>query len=150
MLNQDFLIRKMTAADLDAIMIIEQEAFAVPWHRESYAAELNNKFAVYLVCDVNGEVAGYGGIWVVFEEAHITNIAIGKDYRSKGLGRALMLALENVARRRKANHILLEVRPSNTPARNMYKNLGFCDTSRRKAYYSDNNEDAIIMTKYLF
>lgn len=140
----------MTEEDLDAIMQIEKEAFALPWSRESYYSELRNNFASYLVCDVEGEVAGYGGIWVVFEEAHITNVAIGKDYRTRGLGRALMLKLEEVARCKKANYILLEVRPSNLAARTMYKNLGYVDTSLRKGYYSDNNEDAIVMTKFLF
>jgi ribosomal-protein-alanine N-acetyltransferase len=150
MLNQNYLVRKMTEQDLDRVMAIEKESFALPWSRESYLSELKNNFAVYLVCDVEGEVAGYGGIWVVFEQAHITNVAIGTDYRLRGLGQSLMLELEKVARSRKATHILLEVRPSNVAARTMYKNLGFKDTSLRKAYYSDNNEDAIVMTKYLF
>lgn len=150
MLNQDYLVRKMTEDDLDRVMIIEKESFALPWSRESYLSELKNNFAAYMVCDVEGEVAGYGGIWVVFEQAHITNIAIGREYRLKGLGQSLMLELEKVARQRKATHILLEVRPSNLAARTMYKNLGFEDMSVRKAYYSDNNEDAIVMTRYLF
>lgn len=150
MLNQDYLVRKMTEEDLDRVMFIEQEAFALPWSRESYLSELKNNFAAYLVCDVEGEVAGYGGIWVVFEQAHITNVAIGHDYRLRGLGKSLMLELEKVARQKKATHILLEVRPSNLAARTMYKKLGFVDMSIRKAYYSDNNEDAIVMTKYLF
>ena len=89
-------------------------------------------------------------IWVVFEQAHITNVAISQDYRLRGLGHSLMLELEKVARQKKANHILLEVRPSNLAARTMYKKLGFVDMSIRKAYYSDNNEDAIVMIKYLF
>lgn len=150
MLNQNYLIRKMTEEDLDRVMTIEKEAFALPWSRESYLSEIKNNFASYLVCDVDGEVAGYGGIWVVFEQAHITNVAIGQDYRLRGLGKSLMLELEQVARQKKATHILLEVRPSNLPARTMYKNLGFEDISLRKAYYSDNSEDAVIMTKYLF
>lgn len=150
MLNQDYLVRKMTEEDLDRVMVIEKEAFALPWSRESYLSELKNSFAVYLVCDVEGEVAGYGGIWVVFEQAHITNVAISQDYHLRGLGKSLMLELEKVARQKKATHILLEVRPSNLAARTMYKKLGFVDMSIRKAYYSDNKEDAIVMIKYLF
>lgn len=150
MLNQSYLIRKMTEEDLSSVMEIEKEAFTLPWSRESYLSELKNNFAAYMVCDVEGEIAGYGGIWVVFEQAHITNVAIGKDYRQKGLGHSLMVELEQIARQRKATHILLEVRPSNLAARTLYKNLGFEDISVRKAYYSDNSEDAIVMTKYLF
>lgn len=149
MLNQDFMIRKMTEQDIDRIMVIEVESFSLPWSKQSYISELKNNFANYLVCDYEGQVAGYGGIWVVFEEAHITNIAIATDYRGTGMGKALMLELENVARTKKAQRILLEVRPTNNTARHMYKGLGYIDTGLRKAYYSDNGEDAILMTKFL-
>ncbi|MGI5922053.1 MAG: ribosomal protein S18-alanine N-acetyltransferase [Syntrophomonadaceae bacterium] len=149
MLNQDFMIRKMTERDIDQVMIIELESFSLPWSKQSYLSELKNSFANYLVCDSAGEVAGYGGIWVVFEEAHITNVAIAKNYRCSGMGKALMLALENIARTKKALSIMLEVRPSNQAARHMYKSLGYIDTGLRKLYYSDNGEDAIIMTKLL-
>lgn len=150
MLNQLYIVRRMTEQDLDQIMDIEIEAFAVPWSRESYQSELRNNFATYLICDVAGEVAGYAGIWVVFEEAHITNVAVGKSFRSQGLGRALMEAVEKVAREKKALRILLEVRPSNQVARQMYESLGYVVTGQRKAYYVDNGEDALIMTKFLF
>lgn len=149
MLNRDFMIRKMTDRDIDRIMIIEVESFSLPWSKQSYLSELKNNFANYLVCDYEGEVAGYGGMWIVFEEAHITNIAIARDYRGTGMGKALMLELEEVARQKNALRILLEVRPSNQAARHMYKSLGFIDTGLRKAYYSDNGEDAILMTKLL-
>lgn len=149
MLNQDYMIRKMTDQDIDRIMVIEVESFSLPWSKQSYVSELKNDFANYLVCDCEGKVAGYGGIWVVFEEAHITNIAIAGDYRGAGMGKTLMLELEKVARTKKALRILLEVRPTNEAARHMYKSLGYVDTGLRKAYYSDNGEDAILMTKFL-
>lgn len=150
MLNQEYLVRKMTEQDLDEVMLIEREAFSLPWSRESYLGELKNSFANYLVCDWAGEIAGYAGIWVVFEEAHITNVAVGKNYRSHGIGQALMQEAEKIARSKKANRILLEVRPSNKIALSMYENLDYIQTGLRKAYYTDNGEDAIIMTKYLF
>lgn len=149
MLNQACMIRKMTVQDLDRVMAIEVEAFTLPWSRESYLSELKNDFANYLVCDWEGEIAGYGGIWIVFEEAHITNVAISGKFRGTGMGKSLMLELEKVARSKKAARILLEVRPSNQVAHNMYLSLGFVNTGLRKAYYSDNGEDAIVMTKYL-
>jgi ribosomal-protein-alanine N-acetyltransferase len=90
-----------------------------------------------------------GGIWVVFEEAHITNVAIASQYRQRGLGTLLMEKLEAVAREKRAQRILLEVRTSNFPAQRMYKNLGFIPTGLRKEYYTDNKEDAIVMTKFL-
>ncbi len=150
MLNQDYLIRKMTELDLDEVMMIEQESFTLPWSRESYQGELRNSFASYIVCDCAGDVAGYAGIWVVFEEAHITNVAVKKSFRTRGIGLALMDEAERIARARKATRILLEVRPSNEAALHMYRNLDYMQTSLRKAYYTDNGEDAIVMTKYLF
>jgi len=131
-------------------MQIERESFPLPWSIESYLGELKNNFASYLVCDYEGEVAGFGGIWVIFEEAHITNVAIAKDYRLQGLGKLLMSKLESIARDKKAVRILLEVRPSNTAAQIMYNSLDFVPTGLRKKYYSDNNEDAIIMVKHLY
>lgn len=150
MLNGAFLIRKMTEQDLDQLMIIEKESFSMPWSRQSYEAELQNRYANYLVCDCQGEVAAYMGIWVVFDEAHITNVAVGNKFRRQGIGRTLMLEAEKLALAKKALRIMLEVRPSNIAARNMYKELGYIPTSLRKEYYSDNLEDAIIMTKYLY
>lgn len=150
MLNQDYLVRKMTEQDLNEVIMIEKEAFSLPWSRDSYLGELRNSFANYIVCDCAGDIAGYAGIWVVFEEAHITNVAVREIFRSQGIGVALMAEAEKIARAKKANRILLEVRPSNEIALHMYENLSYMQTARRKAYYSDNGEDAIIMTKYLF
>ncbi|MDD3269232.1 MAG: ribosomal protein S18-alanine N-acetyltransferase [Syntrophomonadaceae bacterium] len=149
MLNAQFIIRKMTEQDLDQVMNIEKASFALPWSRDSYHNELSNEYAIYLVCDVAGKTAGYAGIWSVYEEAHITNVAVDHKFRMAGLGKALMQELENTVRRKRAERILLEVRPSNTAALAMYHNLGYVPSGLRKAYYSDNDEDAIIMTKQL-
>lgn len=150
MQTDNYIIRKMTEHDIPGVMEIEQESFTLPWSKESYLGELKNNFATYLVCDYEGDVAAYGGIWVVFEEAHITNIAVGPNFRQQGIGRRLMLELENVARKKKALKILLEVRPSNDAALRLYNSLDYMPTGLRKKYYSDNGEDAIIMTKLLF
>ncbi len=149
MLNSSYLIRRMTGQDLDEVMIIENESFTLPWSRESYEAELENQYASYLVCDYAGEVAAFAGMWTVYEEAHITNVAVGKEFRCQGMGRNLMLEEEKLARAKKAERILLEVRPSNLAALAMYQGLGFIPTSIRKQYYTDNQEDALIMIKYL-
>ncbi len=150
MLESGCLIRNMTVKDLERVMEIEEESFPLPWSMESYLGELKNNFATYLVCDCAAKIAGFGGIWVVFEEAHITNVAIASDFRRQGLGKMLMSRLEDIAKEKGAARILLEVRPSNEGARLMYSRLGFLPTGMRKEYYSDNKEDAIIMTKYLF
>lgn len=150
MLNTKYMIRRMAETDLDKVMIIEKESFSLPWSRESYLGELKNDFANYLVCDDAGDIAAYGGIWVVFEEAHITNVAVAIQYRGQGVGSDLMRELEKIARAKHATRILLEVRPSNQAALAMYDKLGFVKTGERKAYYTDNGEDALVMTRYLF
>lgn len=149
MLNHTFLIRKMTEQDLDELMIIEKDSFSLPWSRQAYEAELQNQYANYLVCDWQGEVAAYVGMWTIFEEAHITNVAVARKFRRMGMGQILMLEEEKLAIAKQATQMLLEVRPSNIAALTMYNQLGYLPTSLRKQYYSDNQEDAIIMTKYL-
>jgi len=150
LLNTKYMMRKMTETDVDKVMIIEKESFSLPWSRDSYLGELKNQFANYLVCDDGGDIAAYGGIWVVFEEAHITNVAVAGKYHGQGIGSDLMRELEKIARTKQATRILLEVRPSNKAALGMYNKLGYVQTGVRKAYYTDNGEDALVMTRYLF
>lgn len=150
MLNQAYIVRRMTDQDLDAIMKIENEVFSMPWSRKSYESELRNQWAHYLLCDYEGDVAAYCGMWVVFDEAHITNIAVGKAFQKMGLGRALLMEMEKIARQKKAQFIGLEVRPSNQAALALYGSMGFVETGRRKGYYQDNQEDALLMTKFLY
>ncbi|MGI6434536.1 MAG: ribosomal protein S18-alanine N-acetyltransferase [Syntrophomonadaceae bacterium] len=146
---QEYLIRKMTGRDLDEIMIIEMESFTLPWTRKSYENELSNQYATYMVADYEGEVAAYGGIWVVQDEAHITNVAVARKHRGQGIGSTLLSALVNTARLKRASRVFLEVRVSNEPALKLYSNQGFAPAGLRKQYYDDNNEDAIIMMKIL-
>lgn len=150
MLNTRFLIRRMTINDIDKVMTIEQESFTLPWSKQSYLKELENSYAVYLVCDIGGEIAGYGGFWAVFEEAHITNVAVNQKFRGSGIGEVLMQELEKIARGKNATQIMLEVRPSNEAALNLYKKLAYVVSNVRKQYYSDNGEDALLMNKLLF
>lgn len=146
----NYLVRRMTERDLDEVMAIEQQVFTLPWSKQSYMGELKNQFATYLVCDREAQLVGYIGIWVVFDEAHITNVAVDPKWRGQGLGRVLMEEAEKIARHKKTLRILLEVRPSNYAALSLYESLGYMETGRRRGYYSDNGEDAILMTKLLF
>ena len=144
--DQDVIFRKMYLGDIEAICAIEQEAFATPWTYEAFLNELtNNHFANYLVMDINGEVAGYGGMWVLMDEAHVTNIAVRKDFRGIKLGERLLVELKKTARFLGAKRMTLEVRVSNEIAQNLYRKLGFYRAGQRKRYYSDNGEDALVM-----
>lgn len=95
MLAEDFVFRRMTLDDLPDIMSIEQDSFTTPWTEEAFINELtNNMFAQYMVMEYQGKVIGYGGMWIIVDEAHITNIAILTPYRGQGLGKRLMHELQ--------------------------------------------------------
>lgn len=148
--SENIVIEKMREKHLDAVMEIERQAFTVPWSRESFEMEITrNRCAYYIVALMKEKVVGYGGMWLVVDEAHITNIAVHKDYRGMGVGKKIVESLIEEAKRRKLDAMTLEVRQSNYVARHLYEKYGFVPFGRRKGYYSDNNEDAIIMWKYL-
>jgi ribosomal-protein-alanine N-acetyltransferase len=91
-------------------------------------------------------IIGFSGIWMMTDEAHITNIAVSEAYRGRGIGELLLIATIDLARELKASSMTLEVRISNTVAQNLYSKYGFQQMGTRKAYYLDNREDAIIMS----
>lgn len=108
---------------------------------------LQNSFAYYVVALKEGKVVGYGGMWIILDEAHITNVAVHPAFRMKHIGRALMLEMMRRALFAGVTRMTLEVRPSNYAARRLYTALGFEERGLRKRYYTDTNEDAIIMWK---
>jgi ribosomal-protein-alanine N-acetyltransferase len=140
------ILRPMTVKDLDAVAAIERTAFAMPWSREALRHDLEeNIVARYLVMEADGEVAGYGGVWLVIDEAHITNIAVRSDLRRRGYGERILRALMRLSAQSCMGMITLEVRRSNEAAQTLYRKLGFQRVGYRKRYYEDNNEDALIM-----
>lgn len=142
----ELVFRKMTLDDLPDVMKIEQDAFATPWTEEAFRNELtNNMFAQYMAMEYKGQVIGYTGMWIIVDEAHITNIAILSPYRGLGLGKLLMHEVQRTASFLGAVRMTLEVRESNEIAQRLYRQFGFVNAGVRPRYYSDNNEDAIIM-----
>jgi ribosomal-protein-alanine N-acetyltransferase len=138
--------RFMTLADIAAIVAIEEEAFSSPWTTEAFTNELmNNMFAKYMVMELSGEIIGYGGMWIIMDEAHVTNIAVRDDYRGQGLGDLLLGELQRTAVFFGAAKMTLEVRVSNEIAQRLYRKHGFEPSGIRPRYYSDNDEDALIM-----
>ncbi len=141
-------IRLAISEDLDAIFKIENECFAIPWSLESIENDLNqNPSATLMVAVLNEEVIGYIGMWTVLDEAQITNLAVSKASRGKGIGKMLLSRLCQNAKELGTVILTLEVRPSNISAITVYKGAGFNEISRRKSYYKNNGEDAIIMLK---
>lgn len=143
-------VRRMTLVDIAPVFAIERRVFSSPWSEASFAQELEtNRAACYLVLDVDSEVVAYAGTWFVIDEAHITNIAVSPDHRRRGYGRIITQALLDTARDNGMRLATLEVRRSNLAAQHLYHALGFHDVGYRKRYYTDNNEDALIMYKLL-
>lgn len=141
-------IRQMTVGDIEGVLIVEQQSFTTPWSRQAFEEEANNNLAHYLVVDDDGLIAGYAGMWVIIDEAHVTNVAISPDYRQKGLGEKLLNALIAQAIDKGATSMTLEVRASNTAAQKLYAKKGFTKQGLRPNYYTDTHEDALIMWKY--
>jgi ribosomal-protein-alanine N-acetyltransferase len=141
------LIEPMRLEDLDAVHRIELASFSSPWPANAYRSELEtNRLASYLVARVDGEIVAYGGMWLMVDEAHITTFAVHPAWRRQKIGERLLLAFLDVAVARQAREATLEVRLSNISARRLYEKYGFRPVGLRPRYYSDDGEDALIMT----
>lgn len=138
--------RKMTVEDVEAVYAIEVASFPVPWTLDSFYYEmLENQFAYYTVAEESGEILGFCGSWMVVDAAQITNVAVVKSARGRKIGEGLMREAMRVAREVNMETMSLEVRVSNVVAQNLYYKLGFQDGGLRKGYYTDNQEDALVM-----
>jgi ribosomal-protein-alanine N-acetyltransferase len=146
---ENIAICPMTLQDLDGVMEVEQLSYLTPWSRDAFISELVQTYTIYLVAKDEERVAAIAGMHVVWEDAHVTNVAVHPLYRGRGLGERMMRELIERAHRRGARRMTLEVRASNTTAQNLYRKLGFVTApgAIRKGYYTDTNEDAIVMWK---
>ncbi|ANU26406.1 ribosomal protein S18-alanine N-acetyltransferase [Planococcus versutus] len=145
-MNRSIRYRKMTIDDVERVYEIERLSFTLPWTKEAFYYEMNdNEHAHYVIAETDEEIVGYCGMWLVLDEAHVTNIAIHPDYRGKKMGGGLMQAAIDAAKENGAVLMTLEARVSNTVAQNLYRKLGFKNGGIRKRYYTDNYEDAIVM-----
>ena len=144
-MNSQLTFRPMTRDDADAVAALEAKCFAMPWSREDFWRETRNELAEYIVGEMNGQVVAYAGAWISFDQAEVMHVAVAPEIRGQGVGTLLFGALIEAVKRRGAKSITLEVRPSNTTAIKLYENFGLRSVGRRKGYYLDNGEDALIM-----
>lgn len=136
----------MTLQDLDDVLAIEQASFKTPWSRGAFRYELTqNRVARSTVVRAEGKVVGYLCLWEIGREIHITNIAVDPDWRRRGIARALIRDMLEGARHRGITQVFLEVRPNNVEALGLYERFGFRVIGRRKGYYVDTGEDALVM-----
>lgn len=146
--NLTIQIVPMSADHLDEVAALEQICFSDPWSRNLLAEELDNALSAFLVAlDGDGRVAGYAGLQVILDEGTITNIAVRPDCRRQGVAGKLLQVFLDFARGNRLAFLTLEVRASNYDAIALYGSRGFRSAGRRKNYYRQPREDAIIMTK---
>ncbi len=139
-------ITRMTTPEIREVMRIESASFTTSWPPSAFSSELtDNKLAYYFVGRLEGAIVAYGGIWVILEDSHVTTIAVAPAHRGRKYGEELLLHLLREAIRRGASWITLEARESNVVAQNLYRKYGFTTVSTRRAYYSDNGENAVVM-----
>ncbi len=140
------VIEDMRIEDIPAVQLVENASFPLPWPANAFRHELTqNKNAHYLVAKEGDHIVGYAGLWLSLDEAHITTFAVLPEYRRRKIGERMLLSIFERAERLGAEWLTLEVRASNLPAQRLYEKYGFRPAGIRRRYYSDNNEDAIIM-----
>ncbi|MDH7489052.1 MAG: ribosomal protein S18-alanine N-acetyltransferase [Anaerolineae bacterium] len=171
-MNSDILpyvLQPMRVQDIPEVLEIERVCFSMPWSAHAYRYEIEeNTLSWYVVArpthrraerrllgkilnlrsagQPRTPIIGYGGFWMMVDEAHISTLAVAPPYRRRGVGELLLLTMIEEAERRGAAAVTLEVRVSNLPAQRLYEKYGFTVQGRRVRYYSDNGEDAYIMT----
>ena len=141
------IIEKMTSEHVSQIAQLEKNCFHDPWSERSIASELGNDLSLWMVALEGDRVVGYVGSQTVLGWTDMMNIAVHPDCRRKGIGEALVDALETRLKENGSTCLTLEVRASNEPAKALYSKLGFLEVGRRKNYYRNPREDALIMRK---
>lgn len=140
---------RMTREDIPALAEMELLCFSQPWSAQAFEAELNNKTAVFCVAKSGETPVGYIGMHHVLDEGYIANVAVHPDFRRRGIATALVRRVLLYARRNRMAFLTLEVRESNAGAIGCYRKLGFGEVGRRKGYYANPTEDAVLMTLFL-
>ena len=133
---------------LSEVLEIENRTNGAPWSERSFRHEIDHQHGIFKVALLEGRVIGYGGIWLVIDEAHVTTLSVASEARRQGIGLRLMEELLANAKDAGMACSTLEVRAGNEPAIALYEKLGYQSVARRKKYYPDNHEDAVVMWLY--
>ena len=142
-------IRELQESDIEEVKKIEAEAFPSPWSRQTFVKEINNDFAYYLVGRLKGQIVAYIGCWLLEEQIHITTLATKVEYRKNGLATEILQELLAQAKELDKKKASLEVRISKKRAQHLYIKEGFFKIAKKRSYYKDNGEDAILMWKQI-
>ena len=134
-MNPDYIIRPMEVSDTEQVELIEKQIFSIPWSQKSFEDACQSEDNIYLVCEMNGQIAGYCGLWTVLGEGNITNMAVSGGLRRLGIAEALMKEMEKRGMSKNVVTYFLEVRKSNEAAVNLYKKMGYVQIGVRKNFY---------------
>jgi [ribosomal protein S18]-alanine N-acetyltransferase len=141
------VVEPMRLEDVAAVHEIERLSFRTPWPAYAFEQELKgNRLAHYIVARAGDSVVGFAGIWMMVDEAHITTFSVHPEWRRQQIGRQLLLSLMELSVTIGARRMTLEVRASNETAQSLYRSFGFDVAGRRPGYYTDDGEDALVMT----
>lgn len=141
------LIEKMSENDLEEVTAIERRAFTDPWSKRAFQYDLKSDYAKPIVARFENHIAGYACLYLAADEMMIGNIAVSPDFQQRGIGSKMMEYIVDLAVNQSISQIALEVRESNQAARSLYLRFGFEITGRRKYYYRNPTEDALMMIK---
>lgn len=146
-LTARLVVEAMVLADVPAVHEIERLSFSAPWPAHAFEQELRgNRLARYLVARAGERVVGFAGTWLMVDDSHITTFGVHPDWRRQGIGRHLLLGIADLSVAIGARRLTLEVRESNDVAQALYRSFGFEIVGRRPRYYTDDGEDALVMT----
>ena len=146
-MNHDYIIRPMEVSDTEQVEMIEKQIFSIPWSQKSFEDACQSNDNIYLVCEMNGQIAGYCGLWTVLGEGNITNMAVSGGFRRLGIAETLMKEMEKRGMSKNVVTYFLEVRKSNEAAVNLYKKMGYVQIGVRKNFYEKPVEYALVMSK---
>lgn len=139
-------ILPMTEQTVPQVADLESRSFSTPWSEKSIREELQNEWAMWYVAQEGDTFFGYIGIQYGLDGGDIMTIATEPEHRGRGIGKALILHVLDIFKEKQLGYLTLEVRPSNAPALALYENLGFLPVGRRKKYYKNPTEDALLLT----
>lgn len=148
-MNEQVVIRRMHAEDLATVMEIELQCFSMPWSEATFRGLLRRSDADLYVAQVGARVVGYTAFWCVMDQGELGNVSVAPPWRRKGIGQSLVETVIARAADRGVREVYLEVRVSNTGAQKLYYTYGFEEVGRRRNYYMDPMEDALVMRKLL-
>ncbi len=144
--KKKYRLRPARTRDLEAIFFIERQCFPSPWSSTLFFYELQKPYACLWVLESKGKVWGYICFWVIADEVHLANLAVLPEVRRQGLASFMLRVMLRYAKRKGAQRVLLEVRENNQAAQALYAKFGFKLDGRRKRYYTDTGEDALLLS----